>query len=102
MRLIDADALIKWLSEWELQESPGWGVSGFGDEKVASVIRDAVDAVKQMPTIDAVTVVRCKDCAYWANNIRTADGMHGDCLNFSTTGTDFFCAYGERRTDATD
>jgi rubredoxin len=54
MRLIDADALIKWLSEWELQESPGWGANGYGDAKVAETIKEAIDAVEKMPTIDPV------------------------------------------------
>lgn len=28
-------------------------------------INDAITAVEELPTIDAVPVVRCKDCKYW-------------------------------------
>lgn len=52
MRPIDADALLKWLSEWELQEAPWWGANGYGDAKVAETIKEAIDAVEQMPTIE--------------------------------------------------
>ena len=46
------------------------------------------------PTVDAVEVVRCKDCKHWTM---------GYCNNFAyydyepTTNEDDFCSYGERR-----
>ena len=73
MRLIDADALLKWLSEWELQEAPWWGANGYGDAKVAETIKEAIDAVEQMPTIepkkgkwkhDADGLVWCYGCGF--------------------------------------
>ena len=40
----------------------------------------------QMETIDAVEVVRCKDCKYWD---------HGDCYRLELSRPDDFCNYGE-------
>lgn len=62
------------------------------------------DYVRYAPTIDAVTVVRCKDCKYW---LCVEDGF-GDCTNrrFHLDGCadpsmkmDDFCSCGERRSD---
>ena len=56
------------------------------------------------PTVDAVEVVRCKDCKYYDNS----EGIQWCILNskFSQCGTDWhsfpedgFCSYGERRSD---
>lgn len=47
MRLIDADAIP-------------WFVEGIGDIPV--VTKEEIDS---MPTVDAVPVIRCKDCKYW-------------------------------------
>lgn len=47
------------------------------------------------PTVDAVEVVRCKDCKYWE------DGYLGYCTQIHTAMEyDAFCSNGERRTDA--
>ena len=40
----------------------------------------------QMETIDAVEVVRCKDCKYWD---------YGDCYRLELSRPDDFCSYGE-------
>ena len=72
MRLIDADALIKQLSNYELQESP-WGF--YGNLKTYEAIKGCIDAIKEAPTVDAVEVVRCRDCKWYEpRNILHADG----------------------------
>ena len=73
MRLIDADALIALIKK-RIKNSMiiGW---------LCSIIRDA-------PTIDAVPVVRCKDCKYWE---------HGDCYRLELSRPDDFCSYGEKK-----
>lgn len=56
-RLIDADELLKELEEWEADlydTSPGRQLG----------ITDAIVIACQMPTVDAVQVIRCKDCKY--------------------------------------
>ncbi len=78
-RLIDANALIK--------EANADGAYGYVDAKQ---IADA-------PTVDAVEVVRCKDCKYL---------MFSDC--YGECGKDHmwivslydFCSYGERKEGA--
>lgn len=64
---------------------------------------DVMDA----PTVDAVEVVRCKDCKYWMNSWVDPDGKreHGYCnvedvddVIVGRWGGDF-CSYGERKTD---
>lgn len=84
-RLIGADELLD--KAWDAENGLGW-------EKVVS-IKDVMDA----PTIDAVEVVRCKDCRY-----RYVDGenvRYNVCeLNHNKVQSDeWFCADGERRED---
>ena len=52
MRLIDADAAIEALKRAEALSR------AFGYHAV-------IDAVEALPTVDAVPVVRCKDCRCW-------------------------------------
>ena len=80
MRLIDADALI----EDALTE----GAYGYVDAKQ---IADA-------PTVDAVEVVRCKDCIYSYEQfgfIHCTFGPYGDC----SVPSQFYCAEGKRKRD---
>lgn len=82
-RLIDADAFL---------------------EKMKRTRRyfDVVFDVEEMPTVDAVEVVRCKDCIY-AYRI---DGPREeyDCRKMSAFakffGPEHFCSYGERKEGA--
>ena len=79
MRLIDADALERIiLSEGSYQNMVG-------------VLEEEID---NTPTIDAVEVVRCKDCKWYSNQHL--------CVQLSRFGSveplaDFYCAFGERR-----
>ena len=50
MRLIDADALKKETGKWLTNPTDS---------------RLLADVIDNAPTIDAVPVVRCKDCKYW-------------------------------------
>ena len=88
-RLIDANALIKWLEE--ITEEKDWLVSQYNADWIWSMLDSA-------PTVDAVEVVRCKDCKHFIQE------EHG-CNHFGyyshTPWVDEvdFCSYGERRTD---
>jgi len=99
MRLIDADALID-----HLRKDPlfccveQYGITG---------------VIEAAPTIDAVTVVRCKDCKY--RPIDTGTHQYGHELEFPNEykcpcqcgdnwyswmpDDEWFCANGERRAD---
>ena len=47
------------------------------------------------PTVDAVEVVRCKDCKYYDGERCHVDGGKGHLRH-----REFYCGYGERREDA--
>lgn len=71
MRLIDADELR----------------SEFGVSNSDIIAKETID---DAPTIDAVPVVRCRDCFYYKS--------FGECGNTGEqVKPDDFCSYGERR-----
>lgn len=79
MRLIDADALPKYT---------GYALSA---DEVATAVENA-------PTIDAVPVVRCRECIH-----RDPEDKKCDCGGLERAGCifpvddNYFCAYGERK-----
>lgn len=95
-RLIDANALIK--------EANTDGAYGYVDAKQ---IADA-------PTIDAVEVLRCRECKYWGDEdgkLQRSDGLlyarckvHNYLIDGRHTGwcptENDFCSYGERKEGA--
>ena len=61
--------------------------------------------LEHIQTVDAVEIVRCKDCKYWhedvANFIAITSIPRGACKVIrGLTNGEFFCAEGERKTDA--
>lgn len=80
MRLIDAEALInEWNGLIKLMATNSDGV-------VPVDFGAVIEAISKAPTIDAVEVVRCKDCR-----------SHNMCNFEQYQGLDGFCSYGERR-----
>lgn len=71
MRLIDADALKERLKEYCID----------GDEQAMQWydIMGIDETIDNAPTIDAVPVVRCKDCRWWS------DGMQMCGISISAT-----------------
>lgn len=57
------------------------------------------DEIDDAPTIDAVEVVRCKDCKYWNSNTEFCNIW--SCLNVAqrTLNRDY-CSRGERRDES--
>lgn len=51
--------------------------------------------IDAQPTVDAVEVVRCKDCKHWT---RIYTKWHCD-IHFNVGHAEFYCADGERRAD---
>ena len=71
----------------------------FWTESEQAVVRNFL---AKLPKVDAVEVVRCKDCKHW----KCIDGLnpHWECQIFCglhdygyLTGADDFCSYGERK-----
>lgn len=83
MRLIDADKFVLALM----------------DASLSSVDEDTIlDLVDSINTVDAVPVVRCKDCEYGYEDLSGLCCSHGPCVDCNVP-EDYFCAYGERRTE---
>lgn len=102
MRLIDADALGIGKANREVFEKPeyadGWN--------------SAIDIIENAPTVDAVEVVRCKDCKFWDEETKEKHSRSSEddtlvdfaeCNRFSNYATaqylrhDDFCSLGERK-----
>lgn len=83
MRLIDADALLR--------EIPGYNPVKYTYE-YGDVV--TVEDIISIPIIDAVPVVRCKDCEYFSKEINL---FWGKCtLRGDHMFTNDFCSYGVR------
>lgn len=87
-RLIDADAFRR-----ELDNHWPFTKEGQREYVIADMAKSTLLVVlNNMPTIDAVQVVRCKDCKYFDSE--------DDCdCPMDVRYSDFFCKMGERRTD---
>ena len=85
MRLIDADALAKFIDYGHLNNP---------SEKLYSE-NDIREMIDMMPTIGAVPVIRCKDCKhYYALN-----EVRGNCseYNFIEKISLDYCSWAERK-----
>lgn len=93
MRLIDADALTEKMRFDVCTDCLG-GIKGCGN----CYYDRAIDAINDAPTVDAVEVVRCKDCKSWQRNSGFTDSPNGFCFNHHMmTNECDFCSYGERK-----
>ena len=82
MRLIDSDFLKEHIKKYtSVFAKYDW-------REICEMLNDA-------PTVDAVPVVRCKDCVYFWDGVCTA---HTDAI---CTDENEFCSWGERREDDT-
>lgn len=89
-RLIDADKLRK-----DVLDLPNC-YNGFSDTYDKAMIVDLVD---EQPTVDAVPVVRCKDCQY---SRPKKSGIKLHCAWwYRSVYDDDFCSSGKRRKDGT-
>lgn len=84
-KLIDADALIRSLMV-DPVECPGCPEPEF--------LSDLIEVFKTAPTVDAVPVVRCKDCRWRDDQSGSTAWMPCRAL---ITPNDFYCPRGERK-----
>ena len=79
-RLIDANALI--------EEANAEGAYGYVDAK----------QIANAPRINAVEVVRCRECKHWHKETLFCDYMpYGEAQERVNWYADDFCSYGERK-----
>ena len=93
MRLIDADALIEKFNE--KANMAECLIDARTAERFATFCALA-DAVEEMPTVDAVPVIRCKDCTFG----HYIDHGHMHCLHpcgLTTNMTDDFFFFFEQK-----
>ncbi len=95
-RLINANALFSAIEEMEI-------IGTMDNENDAAVSQSTVlDIVFAAKTIDAVQVVRCRECKRWGTPIpiEMKEDGYGYCGGLWTnTHKDDYCAWGERRND---
>lgn len=102
MRLIDADALIASLGLQNCKKYGNADAKELADSYGLMPRYEIKDEIDGAPTIDAVEVVRCKDCADfrpWGGQSKLGDCMVYVCDGenpFTMEETDF-CSDGERR-----
>lgn len=83
MRLIDADELLKYKVQGEIGNVSGDFIPGY--------------AIDNAPTVDAISVVRCKDCNYYVDGCCI---IHSEDPDVFSPGYSFnpepndFCNYG--------
>ena len=116
MRKIDADKLVQSIDhqfellqifrngDKTLKEIGGETLKQFGDILHACLMQEIANA----PTVDAVEVVRCKDCKWYESAFLKRDGTTDKRYkpNVCVRGryakprkADWYCANGERRED---
>lgn len=85
-RYIDADAVIDIAMQYCPDDDGSCSKAGVD-------IREMIDEIECLPTVDAEPVVRCKDCKKWEtiNCPFARDFVKWDGFKF--------CAWGERRED---
>ena len=98
MRLIDADWVLEHTKPYELSDED-WSVTG------GTAIRLIHNAIDQAPTIDAVPVVRCRECKHL--NVVNRKELYAHCpktntvfLPFELDTREHFCSLGERKEGA--
>lgn len=91
-RYIDADALRE-----ELDSILNWNTN---DEY--NMYSDTMVAIDNAPTVDAVEVVRCKDCKYCDKHTHCDGHEYYGCgcispCDYPEVDLNHYCGYGERR-----
>lgn len=89
-RLIDVTEPLKlfrgWLKQLELPEDAG-------DKRG---VESCIDILEDEPTVDAVEVVRCRDCKWW-HDMKCTNINGANCL---VMNENWFCCSGERKDNA--
>lgn len=81
-RLIDADALIEDIKSF-------WDLDSIDGITSTTVLKQTITDINHAPTIDAVPVVRCRDCRWWDKEreqcgITPSSSPYGHCHDGET------------------
>ena len=95
MRLIDADALIEDIKSF-------WDWDSIDGITATTVLKQTITDISHAPTIDAVPVVRCKNCKHFRTFHTASDGEEIRlCVGRGIVDLyyDDFCSKAERKDD---
>ena len=96
-RLIDADAVYKILESCEIRKATIGNPLTDWEYGYTCGIERAESEIECATTVDAVPVIRCKDCKYYRLEIDMCDEPYSTAHN--VVHEDDFCSKAERRTD---
>ena len=89
MRLIDADALLKYSSRVVEYDEAGF-----------SMEYNAVptEEIKNAPTVEVKPLIHCKDCEHWGTGV-AGETEHVKCCEYGKymVGENGFCCYADMR-----
>ncbi len=97
-KLIDANALQFEPDENGIANNI-WVGGRNGGKTMNMILYNLKKMIENAPTVDAVEVVRCKDCTHCDPERKHCDHPMGTTLPLRRKADDF-CSYGERSTDA--
>lgn len=83
--LIDRQALLEWL-----KKAGRFMKCCEGTKALRKTIGGIINHIEKLPAVDAVEVVRCKDCVRW-------DAHECECNAWYGFRENDFCSYGERK-----
>ena len=85
MRLIDADILLGYVNKYDTGQPIGKALRAM---------------LEKSPTVDAVPVIRCKDCIRWRKSNFDTTVMVCDWDRYENTENDY-CSWAKRKDDDT-
>ena len=85
MRLIDADILLGYVNKYDTGQPIGKALRAM---------------LEKSPTVDAVPVIRCKDCIRWRKSNFDTTVMVCDWDRYEKTENDY-CSWAKRKDDDT-
>ena len=105
-RLIDANKIINDIGLYMAENS-------YLNDTPLDILKMVADWIKCSQTVDAVEVIRCRECRYWGDGdgkLQRSDGVlyarctvHNYLIDGRYTGwcptENDFCSYGERKDD---
>ena len=96
MRLIDADKLLEIYKKWIPQ------LLSKEDEGDRRGVETCIMVLEDMQTVDAVPVVRCKDCVNGTVFVNKQGAEYVDCVldDYSVRKPTDYCSYGKRKEGA--
>ena len=96
MRLIDDDKLLEIYKKWIPQ------LLSKEDEGDRRGVETCIMVLEDMQTVDAVPVVRCKDCVNGTVFVNKQGAEYVDCVldDYSVRKPTDYCSYGKRKEGA--